>query len=58
MGINDREELNGSELGGVSLSVHESLNHLNNRLFHLLDVDLTEDALDAVDGLNKNKIKL
>ena len=54
MRVNDREELNSSELGRVGLSIHESLDHLDDLLLHLLDVHLPQDAFYAVDRLVNN----
>ena len=55
VGIYHWEQLDGSKLGGVSLTVHESLDHLNNLLLQIFHINQGENVFDTFNSLYKEK---
>jgi hypothetical protein len=51
VGVDDREQLDGGLFGGIGVSVHHALNHLDQLLLHVLDVHYSKHILDAFDCL-------
>jgi hypothetical protein len=50
--IDDWKQLNCRNLRGIGFSVHKALDHLNNLLLEILNVDDGKDVLDRFDGLD------
>lgn len=53
--VDDWEQLHCCQLRCVRLTIHQPLNHLDNLLAQVLDIDLLKDALDTRDRLMKRK---
>ena len=54
MRVDHREQVDGRQLRGVSLSIHQTLNHLDDLLLHVLDIDQGQYVLDALNSLYTN----
>jgi hypothetical protein len=52
--VDHREQVDGRQLRGVSLSIHQTLNHLDDLLLHVLDIDQGQYVLDALNSLYTN----
>jgi len=51
VGVDRWEQLDSRQLGYVSLSIHESLHHLDDLLLKIFHVDQSHDTLDRCDSL-------